>query len=348
MAIRKSRNKPSYTRGGIPRRDRRPRSARAAGGIGAPPRGRPRPAPVIIIACVIAALVLCWVFGRGCGGSRQARENEKIQKYTNAVNSQVDRSAALASQFNNIRGALSGLSQDEVDMKFKKIQDDCEKIASEVRKLDVPSKAAGFQPLLQLTFDLRTSGVEQYRAGMTGVIEAADIAAAERELSDAMRKLATSDTVFANYSAGLGTVLKKAKLTYVELSSAGEFVPNIDDASIAGIEAYLASQSFGTAGVALSTSPERETAAEKNDPVDAMDEWFKENGVTIGNIQYSVVSESASSDAWKLDKAVRSDGTTGYFLLQRVGGTWKVVKYKSEFTKSELKELGAPGDLKAP
>ena len=55
-------------------------------------KGGWRPAPIIIIAAVILVIIICWVFGRGCGGNREAKQQEALRTYALEVNKLIERS----------------------------------------------------------------------------------------------------------------------------------------------------------------------------------------------------------------------------------------------------------------
>lgn len=302
------------------------------------------PAPIIIIATIVLLLVLCWVFGRGCSGSQRAKENEALQNYTTAVNKLVQRSAAVATQFNNLKGSVKGAARDDVDRQLGQMQGVSESIARDSEKVVVPSKTANLQPLLRLSFNLRAQGVGEFRTGIVDAIDKKDPTAAVQSMSKGLTDLVVADQVFQSFSSQLGSKLKSAKLDYVKVSDAGQFVPKIDDATTAAIGQYLSAQGISSALAQTGTSQTGAT----NTPAQAMRNYLKNQGTDTSSATFAVVSDSKSDPNWKLDSVTLSGGNPKYFILHNTNGSWTVVDYGASFTAAQIKASGAPSDLTPP
>ncbi len=337
MARTASSRGPTYSSGRSGRRRIRPRSAKA---VGPAPARRHGPAPILIIAAIIVALVFCWVFGRGCSGSQQAKENEKLQTYTTSVNKLIQRSAAVASQFNTLKGTIKGMPRDDVNKKLSQMESDCKSIANESGKVVVPSKAGGLQPLLQLSFDLRARGVSEFKTGMLNALDNKDKNAAVELISKGLTDLVVSDQVFKSYQDQLGAKLKAAKLSFVKVADAGQFVPKVDDASVAAIGAYVSPGSTTTSTTTTGTT----TTTATNTPAQVMQAYLRNQGIDVTGASFAVVSGSQSDSNWKLD-SVTTGSKTRYFILHNVNGSWTVVDYGTGFTTAQLKSDGAPSDM---
>jgi len=253
---------PRYSTG----RSRRKVSRRRTRSAGPTPAKRRGPAPILIIAGLIVAVVFCWVLGKGCGGNQQAKENDNLRTYTTAVNKQIERSSAVAVQFDNTRKGVQDLARDDIARKLSQIGSDAKSVAAESKKTDVPSKATELQPLLQMTLDLRASGVDEFRTGLLDALDKKDTQTSVALMSQGLTDLALSDQSFTRYRTQLLAKLKAAKsgeLGFVQVADSSPYVPNKQDALIGGVTEYIASfggtetgnEIHGVAITGLSTSP---------------------------------------------------------------------------------------------
>ena len=253
---------PRYSTG----RSRRKVSRRRTRSAGPTPAKRRGPAPILIIAGLIVAVVFCWVLGKGCGGNQQAKENDNLRTYTTAVNKQIERSSAVAVQFDNTRKGVQDLARDDIARKLSQIGSDAKSVAAESKKTDVPSKATELQPLLQMTLDLRASGVDEFRTGLLDALDKKDTQTSVALMSQGLTDLALSDQSFTRYRTQLLAKLKAAKsgeLGFVQVADSSPYVPNKQDALTGGVTEYIASfggtetgnEIHGVAITGLSTSP---------------------------------------------------------------------------------------------
>ncbi len=211
---------------------------------------------------VIVALVFCWVFGRGCGSNREARENEKLQEYTSEANKLIGRSAAVGTQFVELHDNIADLTRDEVSTKLGQMSDAAKAIADETGKLVAPEKARSLQPLLQLSMDMRVSGLDKFRSGIVDVLDNKDLQNATINVAEGMKDLFVSDAALERYRSGLDAKLKAAKISY-EKTAPSAYVPNKDDATSAAVVAYVkdlggeesGDELHGVAVTGLTTSP---------------------------------------------------------------------------------------------
>jgi len=237
---------------------RRPVTSRSAG------TRRRGPAPILIIAGVIIALIFCWIFGRGCGGNQQAKENERLRTYTATANKVIERSAAVGGQFDTLRKSVKDISKADITRKLSVMVDDSKSLAGEAAKVEVPKKALGLQPLLKLSLDLRAAGVEKYRVGLLDVLEKKNTDAAAAQMSQGLMDLVVSDEALQRFRADLDAKLKAAKLTFEKVADS-TYVPKKEDAMPVTVQEYIAeiqgtetgNEIHGVAVVGLSTSPAR-------------------------------------------------------------------------------------------
>lgn len=335
MARAYSSRQPSYSTS-----SRRGRQAgrRRSRPVGSAPRKRRGPAPIVIIAVVLAAIVLLWVLGKGCGGSQQAQENDRLRTYANAANKPLEQSAAIAQQFSTLANNVRTTAKNDVDTKLKQMAQECKTVAKTSALIKVPAKATDLQPLAQLGYNLRTQGVKEYQAGIMGVLNNTDRTAATAAVSKSLTDLVVSDQVFQNYRTALQARLNTAKAG-TQVGDPGLFVASVDSAGSAAVNAYvlsIASPASATKGVAAPN------------PSDAMKAYLKNKGVDYSAMTFDVVSTSASDESWKIDVAKETGGTPTYFLLHGVNGNWTVIDAGPSFTAEKLKSDGAPSDLKLP
>lgn len=236
---------------------------------GAPRKGRP--APILIIVAVIAAVILCWVMGRGCGTSRQAREDDRLRDYASTVSQLIERSSAIGVQFENTRNQVAELESAEVDRKLTQMVSDCAEIVRETGEVKVPASAEELHPFLRVGTDMRATGVEKFRVAILDVLENSDAENAAAKISEAMTDLLLSDEVINRYAGGLDSRLKASKtgdLGFPSVTESTPFVPNKEDALLASASSYVLSVSRtvpssdgevirGVAVTALATSPAR-------------------------------------------------------------------------------------------
>jgi len=235
------------------------------GTVGPTPAKRRGPAPILIIALVIVALVFCWIFGRGCGSNQDARENEKLRDYTSDVNKLITRSGAVGTQFDGLRNSVKELSRDDISRKLDQMVQASKEIAGDSGKVLVPNKAKELQPLLGLTFDQRVGGIDKYRAALLDVLDKkASEDAAAATMSQGLMDLVVSDRALQLFRAGLEGKLKQGKLGFEKVADS-VYVPKTDDALSVGVLEFIGGLSgtetgnelHGVAVVGLSTSPAR-------------------------------------------------------------------------------------------
>lgn len=270
MAQLSSSRQPRYSTGRSRRTTARGRRARAAGPTPVRRRG---PAPILIILGVIVAIISCYILGKGCGGNQEAKENDKLRAYASAVNKLIERSGAVAVQFDNVRNGVKELTREDIARKLSQMAADSADIAKEAEKVEVPSKATTLEPLLQLSLDLRASGVSKFRAGLLDMLDKKDTQTAAATMSQGLVDLVVSDEAFQRYRTRLETQLKSAKsgdLGYVQVANSAPYVPKKEDALLSGVTAYIGElggeetgdEIHGVAVKGLSTSPASEDSTE--------------------------------------------------------------------------------------
>lgn len=293
------------------------------------------PAPIVLITAVIALLVACWVFGKGCITSQQALNADRLRTYTTSANGLLEHSASTAQAFSNLANGVGSVSKEEANKQLNEMKAACQAVEKEAVKVKVPENAANLQPLATLGFDLRTRGVEEYQAGIVALLGGGDGNAA---IQVGLKDLVVSDEVLGNYRATLEKELKTVKAT-VPVTDPGKFVAALDSASSASVSAYVASITANVPGAAQPAGAEN--------PKDAMAAYFKSKDVDTSAMSYEVVMSSGSNPDWKIDIASEPGEDPTYFLLHKVNGSWTVVQSGSSLTVEKMQAAGAPKDLKA-
>jgi len=251
-------SRPRYTTG---KRRRNVRNRRTAS-VGPTPARRRGPAPVLIIAAVIVLLVFCWIFGRGCGGNQEAKENDKLRVYTGAANKLISQSAAVGGQFQELRTNVQDLTRADVATKLQQMVDSCKQIAHDATLVQVPPKAAALQPILQMTLDIRVGGVDAYRASILDVLDKKNTDTAATQMSGGLLDLVVSDRAMQRFRGGLEEKLQQAKFGFEKVADS-VYMPKADEALAAGVREYISGISgtesgnalHGVATIGLSTAP---------------------------------------------------------------------------------------------
>jgi len=233
------------------------------------PAKRRGPAPIIIIVAVIIAGVFCWVMGRGCGGSQDAKQNDALRTYTGTMNKFIERSNKIAQDLDAFRTTeVRDMSRDAAVKKMNQMLSDATNIAQESSKEKPPDKATDLQPILQMVFEKRANGLQKYVAGMTDVLDRKNTTGAIDAMQQGLMDLVFADEAYQRYKGGLETKLKQAKsgdLGGVQVASIVPYVPKQDDALLASVSAYVShfegtdvgNELHGVSIAGLTTSPAR-------------------------------------------------------------------------------------------
>jgi CARDB len=252
---------PRYSTG----RSRKVTNRRLTGSVGPTPARRRGPAPILIIAAVIVLLVMCWIFGRGCGSNQEAHENEQLSAYASKVNKMITRSAAVGAQFETLRNSIKDQARDDVSRKLDQMIATSRGIAADSSKVVIPKKAEGLQPLLQLSLDMRIGGIDKYRTAILDVLDKKDnIDASTSTMSQGLLDLVVSDATLQRFRENLAAKLKDAKLGFDKVADS-VYVPKTDEALTSAVSTYIRSltgtstgnELHGVAVAGLTTSPAR-------------------------------------------------------------------------------------------
>lgn len=260
-----SNSRPKYSSG----RKRRTLRSRRSTSAGPAPARRRGPAPILIIVGIVVLLVFCWIFGRGCGGNQEAKENEKLREYTSTANKLISRSATVGSQFETLRNEVKGMARQDVESKLTQMVNTCKEIAHDANLIKTPSKAATLQPLLQLTFDLRAGGVEQYKTAILDVLDKKNTDTATQTMSSGLLDLVVSDRSLQRFRGGLQEKLSQAKFGFEKVADS-VYMPKVDAALTAGVNEYINGISgeetgnalHGVAVIGLTTAPAKVDSTE--------------------------------------------------------------------------------------
>lgn len=297
---------------------------------------RRSPAPIIVIAMLVAVVILLWVFGKGCQSAREATENDRLKSYTGEVNDLSGRSSALGAQFSQIANSPKSYSRTDLDAQLEQIETDCKVLAAESSKLSCPSKAGDLQSLARTAYQMRAEGVNTYQVAILALLNGGDRSSASSGVSKGLQDLLVSDEMLQRYRAGLGKQLEEAEIS-AEIIDPGRFVASIDCCSSASVNAYIDS-------IVAPPAP----AARNVTPAAAMKAYLKSKGTDYSSMSFEVVSESGIDPSWKVDVATAPGKQPLYFLLHGANGAWTVLKSGVTMTPAEMKAAGAPADLKAP
>jgi CARDB len=242
---------------------RKPASRGRTGAVGPTSVRRRGPAPIIIIAAVIVLLIFCWIFGRGCSGNQEAKENEALRDYSSSANKLITRSQAVGTQFENLRNGIQDVTRDEVASRLDTMIATNKEIAADSKKLAVPEKAIELQPFLQVCFDERVKGIEDYRIAVLDVLDQkGNMDESTTTMSQGLLKLVVSDAILQNYRTDLEAKLKEAKFSFDKVADS-VYMPKAEEAITTAVSEYLGSisgsetsgQLRGVAVVGFSTSP---------------------------------------------------------------------------------------------
>ncbi|MBN2168866.1 MAG: hypothetical protein JW738_06440 [Actinobacteria bacterium] len=204
-----------------------------------PARAKKRsPLPLLIIGGIIIALVFCWIFGRGCGGNKEAEENDKLREYAVNANKVISRSATAGAQFDGIRTGIADLSRDDTSTKLSQVIADCESIAKDAGKIEVPPKAEDIHPVLEMSLDLRVDGVKAFKKSILDVQDNKSTEQTPQELSDSLMDLVVSDGAMNRYREQLKKKLDAANLGFDSVADS-TFIPKADDALLSQVSAYM-------------------------------------------------------------------------------------------------------------
>jgi hypothetical protein len=259
MAQFSNSRQPRYTSG-----RRRPSLSGRVRAVGPTPTRRRGPAPILIILVVIVVLVFCWVFGRGCSGNQQAKENDKLRAYTSTVNKLLQLSAGVGIQFNNLRANIKDHTKADISRELTKMVSDCNDISSQLGKVQVPTNAQDINTRLRDCFDARAGGVHKFHVAILDVLNNKSTGNAASVMSQGMMELVISDAEALRFQQGLEAKLTAAKMTFEKVADS-VFVPKQDDALSASVNGYISgisgsgtgSEIHGVAVTQYSTSPAR-------------------------------------------------------------------------------------------
>jgi hypothetical protein len=259
MAQFSSPRHPRYTSG-----RRKPSLSRRVRALGPSHSRRRGPAPILIILAVIVAFVFCWVFGRGCSGNQEAKENDKLRTYTSTVNKLIQRSAGVGDRFNKLRNSIEDRTKAEVSGDLTQMVSDLTDISKQLGKVQIPEKAKDLNPLLELSFGDRASGVHKFHAAVLDVFDKKNTGNASSVMNQGMMDLVVSDELALRFREKLDAKLTAAKMTFEKVADS-VFVPKKGDALSASVNEYISgisgtetgSELHGVAVTQYSTSPAR-------------------------------------------------------------------------------------------
>ncbi len=214
-------------------------------------RGRGKPAPIIIILAIIALVFFCWLFGRGCGGGKEEKALEALRTYVSHVNKLLEKSSALAVQFENVRGDAKNLSRENIKEKFDRMIADVREIRYRADKMAVPVKARRAHPFLEVGLRLVYSGVSYFSQGLLDVIDNKSQEKGTARCVEGLTDLILGDEALAEFKRDLQNSLKSSEsgeLGIIKVADVVPFVPNKDDALPGNVSRYLSAFRETSAG----------------------------------------------------------------------------------------------------
>ncbi len=234
-------------------------------------RRRRGPAPIIIIALAIVAIIFCWVIGRGCGGSKEAKQREALRTYAMEINKLIGRSATIGTQFDSLRNKIADSDRDELDSEMEELTKEAAEIAGKSSQVEAAELAQHLQPLIQLCFDLRSSGLTEFKKTLPGIFEGENIDEAADNMAASLMDLVISDECLTRFRDALEKILKDNKVSMQEIAKS-TYVPEPDNALSSHIQELIkevrgtteSSEKRGLAVVGLSTTPARVDTTSQN------------------------------------------------------------------------------------
>jgi hypothetical protein len=171
----------------------------------------------------------------------------------------------VGTEFENLRNGIADVTRNEAARRLDQMITTCRQIATDSGKLEVPKKAEGLQPLLQMCLEERTGGVDKYRTAILDVLDKKDnLDESTATMSQGLLDLVISDATLQRYRGGLEAKLKEAKFAFAKVVDS-VYLPKTEEALTAAVSEYLQGFSsaetgnvlHGVAVVGLSTSPAR-------------------------------------------------------------------------------------------
>lgn len=220
--------------------------------------------PAVIIAGIILLLILCWVFGRGCGGDKEAKQNEELRKYVTSVNKIIARSSAVGNQFDELRKEIANVAREDASKRLSEMAEECKRIAEDTKKVVLPEKAEDIHPLLEVCFDMRTEGIGKFKTSILQVLDGKVTDKTQEIMSDGLLDLVISDAMLARFRTKLESKLDTLKLSYEKVVDS-KFVQSKEEALPQSVSDFIKSLSspetgneiHGVAVISLTTSPQK-------------------------------------------------------------------------------------------
>lgn len=213
-------------------------------------------------------MIFCWIFGKGCSGNQQAKENERLRNYAEYENKVINKSAAAGQEFDQLKQSVKDMTRDDAAAKFQQVVDKCKQVLADidpkVGKVEMPEKAAGLQALLQMVMELRATGTENYKNALLDVLDKKPVDDATAKMSTGLFDLVVSDNTLQRYRATMAERLREAKFGFVKVADS-VYMPKADEALAASVSAYIGqisgteggNQLHGVAVVGIQTTPAR-------------------------------------------------------------------------------------------
>ncbi|HDP69992.1 MAG TPA: hypothetical protein ENN38_04185 [Actinobacteria bacterium] len=210
---------------------------------------------VIPILLVVGLIYFVGQFGEG--------KSSEYQEYAIQINKLIRRSNETAKGFNELRMQTSIVSRAELKARLAQYYKDCADVKEDCALIRVPEELEKTHSCLELCFDMRARGMEDYQPAVFNALKDEDLEVASSQLSKALRRLALSDSAYGFFKEELEEFCKENSVDVSLLES--EFLDDEFVYERTNVLAYLKQLkgtetleiTHGVAVVELSTNPKQ-------------------------------------------------------------------------------------------
>jgi len=156
---------------------------------------------LIPVLLVLALLYVLGTLGEG--------RSSEYTDYVIQVNKLVRESNETAKGFNELKEQVSMVSRAELKARLAQYIKDCADAQNDSALTKVPERLKKTHPYLQLCFEMRTKGMEDYQLAIFNALKDEDLEVAGVQVSKALRYLALSDDAYGLYREKTEELLKE-------------------------------------------------------------------------------------------------------------------------------------------